>query len=81
MLFRCDVYMYGAGRDEFMCGRCSLCPSVGSLPGCTRMYNAVSVVVFHFRASGIDLAGNRDGLGVYDFGFIGGIVHGSWPTN
>ena len=45
------------------------------------MYNAVSVVVFHFRASGIDLAGNRDGLGVYDFGFIGGIVHGSWPTN
>ena len=26
----------------------------------THVYNAVSVVVFHFRASGIDLAGNRD---------------------
>ena len=43
-----------------MCGRCSLCPSVGSGGFSSRMYNAVSVVVFHFRASGIDLAGNRD---------------------
>ena len=29
-----------------MCGRCSLCPSVGSGGFSSRMYNAVSVVVF-----------------------------------